>query len=779
MKKALIFLFAIVALFSVSPASRVDAANAANWKAGRITDDSIFFNANSMSADDIQAFLNSKVPNCDTWGQALFSGSQTRAQYGTSVGNPPPYVCLKNYQENPTTRENNLNTAGNVTGGWSAAQIIKNAADTYKISPKALLVLLQKEQALVTDDWPYKSQYRSATGYGCPDTAPCDAQYYGFYNQVNNAASAFRRYATSPQSYRYKAGQNNDVLFNPIASCGSSSVYIQNQATAGLYTYTPYQPNQAALNNLYGTGDGCSAYGNRNYWRLFTDWFGPTIGPLIRTDTSPDLYYSDGTNKVRVPSIRVMQEYGLSLTDVRYVTQTEIDSIPLASAPLSESLGLVVKTPSDADSDGASVYLISRGQKLPFSSWQQLVDYGYGTSPIGYVSEDILKTLPVGRPVNNFAQAPDQSVSKIESGKRHAIFELSKLSELNPDGYVTPLSDEALSQLPYSNPLVDGSFVTINPDGSVRLYSSQTEYLSIPSMHVYACANLSAIKTFYPSSAAVTNGTLSSDATCLGKTGSNSYILAGTKKYTVTFSSSQAGVTVYPSEVSNVLADTPLGSVVKGAGPSLWMLENGTLRPIPNMIVFSKLGFTTNSITIIPDTALEALIKGPQKLLPGIITIDPTGGLSIINADSSRLVIPSLNTISDFNLSWDGYVKPDPLTFSHYTSVGTLGKFIKTNGNVYLIDGKVSYFVPNDLYGPFGINPSTLPEANSVLTDKLLTWRLTQFIKKRSSSAVYYVENGQKRPVMSWQKVVELGGQDSIDVLSDSMVDSLPLGQPL
>ena len=47
-------------------------------------------------------------------------------------------------------------------------------------------------------------------------------------------------------------------------NCGTSSVYIQNQATAGLYNYTPYQPNAAALANLYGTGDSCSAYGNRN-----------------------------------------------------------------------------------------------------------------------------------------------------------------------------------------------------------------------------------------------------------------------------------------------------------------------------------------------------------------------------------------------------------------------------------------------------------------------------------------------------------------------------------
>ena len=52
--------------------------------------------------------------------------------------------------------------------------------------------------------------------------------------------------------------------------------YIQNQATANLYYYTPYQPNAAALRAGYGEGDGCSAYGNRNFYQYFTDWFGST-----------------------------------------------------------------------------------------------------------------------------------------------------------------------------------------------------------------------------------------------------------------------------------------------------------------------------------------------------------------------------------------------------------------------------------------------------------------------------------------------------------------------
>jgi LysM repeat protein len=53
-------------------------------------------------------------------------------------------------------------------------------------------------------------------------------------------------------------------------------VTIRNQATAGLYYYTPYTPNQIAMVNLATAGDSCSSYGNRNFWRVYNYWFNPT-----------------------------------------------------------------------------------------------------------------------------------------------------------------------------------------------------------------------------------------------------------------------------------------------------------------------------------------------------------------------------------------------------------------------------------------------------------------------------------------------------------------------
>ncbi len=276
---------ALIALTAVSLATAIvapyhvsAAVTGADWRAGRIIDDSIFNNKAAMSVDQIQQFLNAKVPTCDNWGTQPY-GNTTRRAYSESKGVVFPLTCLKDYYENITTHENNLEGRTVPSGAQSAAQIIWNASQTYSINPQVLITLLQKEQSLVLDDWPWPIQYRSATGYGCPDSAACDASYYGFYNQIDRAAWQFRRYADFPNNFNYFSGRNNNIRFNANINCGSSTVFIENQATASLYNYTPYQPNQAALGNLYGAGDSCSAYGNRNFWRIFNDWFGPSVGP--------------------------------------------------------------------------------------------------------------------------------------------------------------------------------------------------------------------------------------------------------------------------------------------------------------------------------------------------------------------------------------------------------------------------------------------------------------------------------------------------------------------
>ena len=45
-----------------------EAISAMDFKAGNIIDDGVFYNKNTMTIDEIKAFLNKYQPACDTWG---------------------------------------------------------------------------------------------------------------------------------------------------------------------------------------------------------------------------------------------------------------------------------------------------------------------------------------------------------------------------------------------------------------------------------------------------------------------------------------------------------------------------------------------------------------------------------------------------------------------------------------------------------------------------------------------------------------------------------------
>ncbi|TFB77319.1 hypothetical protein E3O06_00760 [Cryobacterium glaciale] len=217
---------------------------------GLIISDYNFFNPDALTAVQIQDFLEQRSCRPSDDVPCLWEYRETTtSQPAQGAGHCLPYAGAENE---------------------TAARIIAKIAAACTISPEVLLVLLQKEQSLLTR--PTASGYLRATGYGCPDTADCDAQYFGFFNQVYNAAWQFRQYTQEPDR-AFQVG-SVDVGFNPNAECGASAVVIENQATANLYNYTPYQPNPVAVENAGDEGDACSTYGNLNFWLFYNDWFG-------------------------------------------------------------------------------------------------------------------------------------------------------------------------------------------------------------------------------------------------------------------------------------------------------------------------------------------------------------------------------------------------------------------------------------------------------------------------------------------------------------------------
>lgn len=249
-----------------APAQPASAAIASNFDPGYIISDDIFYNSSLMSDAQVQSFFEGKESTC------------------SATASPG---CLRYYKQSTPARAA-TNYCDLYQGGTNelASHILYNVAVACNINPQVLIVLLQKEQSLITATNPSTATYDKATGFGCPDSSPsCDANFKGFFNQIYQAASHFRSYvdpANASYYPNYRTGRTVAISYRPRnigadgTHCDAPAVTIQNNATSALYTYTPYQPDPPALANLYGRGGNCSSYGNRNFWVYFTDWFGST-----------------------------------------------------------------------------------------------------------------------------------------------------------------------------------------------------------------------------------------------------------------------------------------------------------------------------------------------------------------------------------------------------------------------------------------------------------------------------------------------------------------------
>ena len=226
-----------------------DAADLPPFRAGELISDDAFYNADAMTRAGVEQWL-------------------LRMPCSPTDDSP----CLAFFHQKTATRAANDNCE-RYTGGRdeTAAAIITKVAHACGISPRVLLVLVQKEQSLVTHPSAYG--YERATGYACPDTADCDEKYFGFINQLYSAAWQLREYSNPKDDWPIAPGAAK-VQYSPDASCGASVVDIANQATANLYLYTPYQPDEYTRAHPDGPARACSAYGNLNFFRLYNAWFG-------------------------------------------------------------------------------------------------------------------------------------------------------------------------------------------------------------------------------------------------------------------------------------------------------------------------------------------------------------------------------------------------------------------------------------------------------------------------------------------------------------------------
>jgi hypothetical protein len=782
-------------------------ATTAGFKADEIMSDAIMTSKNTMSSSQIQSFLSSKVKTCDTNGQQLSEyggpdlnkdGKVQRWEWGKANYNQTTFPCLKDYVQN----------------NKKASQIIYEVAQKYAINPQVLITLLQKEQGLITDTWPLNIQYRSATGYGCPDTAPCDSEYYGLTNQLDWAARMFRSIINQdPNWYSpYIKGSNPRIYWHPSAGnyvnsngvddsragCGYSSLAIKNWTTASFYSYTPYRPNQAALNAGYGSGDSCSAYGNRNFYSYFTDWFGSaTLPPVIKSSSSNTVYLQAGGFKFSIPSMAELQDYGLNPGSIHTVSDSTLHAIP--NPPSAEgytpSIGHLVKSNSDSDSDGGSVYIVSLGQRSKIQSMQQISDFGFDTSSIKRLPLDYIMSLTNGGNLSYFLGSPSSNVFQVESGKKRIIFSGTTYSTLNPSGNITRMSHAAVSITPSGMPVTSSPILIRFSNGSINLYQNNVYYV-LPNMQAYGCWGFTSAHKIplyqlasdsYAERAAGNATSLSCTVT---DTAGDTYILNGKNKILVPPDVPLQAQSM-TQDLSNIAAEqpnrsSPLSSLVKyDSSNTVWYLESGKRRPIASYENLLLLGYPKKQIDTVEKDAISPIPTGPMKLGTGLTVKTSSSSVVYVIHNNSRLAYDSAELFVAYGNQWSKIESHSStaLDASYPYQGEVVDRFLTTSNSEvnYLVDGsgcKLLSSADITAYGEDRLNIArytldTFPKLNTSSCIKI-----QPYVKDQSNATIYYVSGGEKRPFSSWSSLQRHSKKSSpeISTISTSTLSPLPVG---
>jgi hypothetical protein len=784
--KYAVYIIPTTAIFLSFFAAPVYATTAAEFNANRIIEDSVFTNMNSMSVADIQNFLNSKVPVCDTNGtQSSEFGGGTRAQWGAAHGHPAPFICLKNYS----------------VGGRSAAQIIYDTARVYTINPQVFLVLLQKEQGLVTDTWPLDTQYRTATGYGCPDTAPCDSQYYGLVNQLDWSGKMFRAILNgSPNWFTPYLLGNNSIKWNPSASCGTSMVNIENRSTQALYNYTPYRPNQAALLAGYGNGDSCSAYGNRNFYLYFRDWFGYHSGPAaFKSANSSTIYVPVDGYKLTVPYMAALQDYGISAAAIETVSQAYVDSIPTppVSTGFSNGISHVIKSQSDSDEDGASVYLISRGRRYQIQTMQQFYDMGFVDADISYIPLSYISSLASGGFVSYFLTSPNGGVFKLANSTKQEIFEYGTYVSQNPSDNITPLSYYLTDKIPSGNPITDRPVLIKMSNDAVSLYQNN-KYYSIPSFDAFTCwgfngpANVPVYAT--PQDNYIGSFTPESALSCLTTDGTTTQLMNVDARYTVPDSYGVTGALLLNTDLTTLRNRLPLRAsalkqyVKANNSAAVWYLASGKRQLIPTYTAFLYLGLDGNSLDVVSPSVLASLTDDGIKLGDGELVKDSASSAIYTIANNQRVLYPSSNLFLAYRNDWNKIETFNTAQLDqNYPSTGGVVSSVLVDSSAskaYIIAKNGCFVLSSSSYMATGLTYSSLAAAQSYNTAPFRNISLsacgsaTAFLKLSGQSLVYWVDNGQKHAITTYSGMLSRnnGTPPTVMEVGQDLLDQIPTG---
>jgi len=606
----------VTALDNHAPSA--SAADASRFDPGLIISDSVFYDFGTMKVADIQRFLESKVPVCKA-----------------KAGDP---TCLRNYVDDELDKpgEDGKCLPMAAKPAQTAAQIIYDIAHACGINPKVLLVVLQKEQGLIQSVNPTPYMYKAAMGFGCPDSDPaiCGKVHSGLFNQLYKAAGQLQWYGDPRGSFTYmKVGRTSNIRYSPNASCGTKPVLIKSIATTALYYYTPYTPNAAALKNLYGAGDSCSAYGNRNFWRFYTDWFGSTLGGgFLLKSASSGTYLIVDNNKYLVTDPDLLVALA-PLGPLGTISQDYLNTFADSGV-----LTRVVKSVT------GQYYFVDGGKKYTFSSCDLVAQFGLDCAAAVQLTASQLAAFANGGSMTTYVPGDGTSTYQIKDGVKHEILDQASVQAA---GLALPalnnVTINAFKKLPWGTPIAKNNSLITNRTNGAKALISNGKY--------YEISARTATDIDFSQWFTATSGTLSTDG------------------------------------VSVINAQTSVRAIDLDSSGQAYLLGPSGKRPIenPEQLTQSAPTIADTIFSVIPTTGEEKLTA------PVLLRASGESAIYLVRSAQRRLTLASTDR-GKFGLT---KATPETVVPSIYEQIAlgepviAPGAFVKSNNATtsYLIDG--------------------------------------------------------------------------------------------
>ncbi|MBP1077985.1 hypothetical protein JOD63_001953 [Microbacterium terrae] len=754
---------------AVAAPAAVVPTSLSGFSAGNLMSDAVFFAKGTMTEAQIQAFLQAKVPACR-------SG----------------YTCLKDwYDTSRTTKADAM--CGAYSGGTRerASRIIYKVAQACGINPQVILVTLQKEQSLVLSTAPTATRYRIAMGQGCPDTAACDTRYYGFFNQVYGAAWQFKRYANPPGTSQYftwyAPGKTWNVRYHPNTSCGSKATYIQNQATANLYYYTPYQPNAAALKAGYGTGDSCSAYGNRNFYNYFTDWFGSTQTAVARLIQQGDpVYLVSGTKRYHV------QKADFPEFSRAFGSPTRVDSAYVAAFADGGPASLYLRNASTGD-----VSLLRDGTRHRFATCAMVAAWGSSCGSETSITSADYQTMKAGSSITAFARVSgDARVMVIEGDHLRPVYDGVTLASLNggkaPYAALMPEAGVAKYRIGITR-FASGEYIRSAADNAVYLPTQDGRLLRLRAWTYSKELGLpgAVFRSDVPASAL--EGYRRSDDLGLFVTCGGVVYTAAAGELHRAKSTAAAGFPA-PALDASVCAElskssTVLGQVfIQAAGaPEVYLAQGGVYRHVVSRAALLTLtGGVWPTILTVNAATMTALPKGDPVLEPNadprpgeLVRSTQSPNLYVVVEGGTMLYVPAWAIVDEIGIARN-HRTVKQAAIESAANGGRLGLFVRCDGELSIAaQGKLHRV---KLAGASGFVVADLPQTTcGDLERSSETLRAQALVQGVGRNEVYLADGGVYRHVTSRAVLDALvGGKDPrILRIAPATVDALPQGEPL